>query len=85
LTIDFLCDNDIIAIDGGVKMAAINKLGQILEQRGLKQNFIAEKANLDKSTIGNIIKNRFGTNVEVAIRIARVLDLKVEDIWEVID
>ena len=66
-------------------MAAINKLGQILEQRGLKQNFIAEKANLDKSTIGNIIKNRFGTNVEVAIRIARVLDLKVEDIWEVID
>ena len=29
-------------------MSAQNKLGEILKQRGLKQTFIAEKANLDK-------------------------------------
>lgn len=66
-------------------MPVRNNLITILELKGVRQNWLAEKAGVDKSTIGNIIKNRFGTNVEAAIKIAKALDLKVEDIWEVVD
>lgn len=62
-----------------------NNLKQILEDKGVKQLWLAEKANLNKSTIGNVIRNKFNTNVEVAMRIAKVLDMKVEEIWELID
>lgn len=62
-----------------------NRLREILDERGIKQTWLAEKAGIDKSTIGNIIKNRFNTNVEVAIRIAKALNLIVEDIWKVED
>ena len=64
-------------------MAVKNRLKEILDSKGIKQVWLAEKANIDKSTVGNIIKNRFNTNVEVAIRIAKAVNMKVEDIWEV--
>jgi Predicted transcriptional regulators len=66
-------------------MAVKNKLKEILDEKGIKQIWLADKAKIDKSTVGNIIKNRYNTNVEVAIRIAKALQINVEDIWEVID
>lgn len=60
-----------------------NKLKQILDERGIKNVWLAEKAGVNNSTVGNIIKNRHNPNVEVAIRIANALNMKVEDIWEV--
>jgi DNA-binding XRE family transcriptional regulator len=62
-------------------MAVKNNLKQILKDKGIKQSWLADKANVDKSTITNILKNRFNTNIEVAIKIAKVLEMRVEDIW----
>ena len=64
-------------------MAIKNRLKEILDSKGIKQTWVAQQAGIDKSTIGNIIKNRYNTNIEVAIKIAQSLNLKVEDIWEV--
>lgn len=64
-------------------MAVRNNLKEIITEKGIKQSWLAEQCGIDKSTIGNIIKNRFNTNVEVAIKIAKVLKLQVEEIWEV--
>jgi DNA-binding XRE family transcriptional regulator len=58
-----------------------NRLAEIIEERGIKNVWLAEKANLNNSTIGNIIKNRHNPNVEVALKIANALNLKVEEIW----
>jgi len=66
-------------------MAVKNKLKIILDERGTKNVWLAEKAKINNSTVGNIIKNRHNPNVEVAIRIAKALNMKVEDIWEVDD
>lgn len=66
-------------------MAIRNRLKEILEERGTKQSWLAEKAGINKSTIGNIIKNRFNTNVEVAIKISDALEMDIKDIWEVVD
>ena len=66
-------------------MAVKNKLKEILDERGIKNVWLAEKAKINNSTVGNIIKNRHNPNIEVAIRIATTLNMKVEDIWEVDD
>jgi len=66
-------------------MAVKNRLKEILDERGIKNVWLADKAKINNSTVGNIIKNRHNPNVEVAIRIAKALDMKVEDIWEVDD
>ena len=66
-------------------MAVKNKLKEILDERGIKNVWLAEKAKINNSTVGNIIKNRHNPNIEVAIRIATALNMKVEDIWEVDD
>jgi len=62
-----------------------NRLKEILDERGIKNVWLAEKAKINNSTVGNIIKNRHNPNIEVAIRIATALNMKVEDIWEVDD
>ena len=66
-------------------MTVKNRLKEILDERGIKNVWLAEKAKINNSTVGNIIKNRHNPNIEVAIRIATALNMKVEDIWEVDD
>jgi len=66
-------------------MAVKNRLKEILDERGTKNVWLADKANVNNSTLGNIIKNRHNPSIEVAIKIARALGMKVEDIWIVED
>jgi len=66
-------------------MAVKNRLKEILDERGIKQNWLAEKANVTKQTISNLIKNRFSVSLEIAMKISKALDLKVEDIFYIED
>lgn len=66
-------------------MSVKNRLQNIIEERGIKNIWLAEKAGVNNSTVGNIIKNRHNPNVEIAIKIAQALNMKVEDIWEIIE
>lgn len=66
-------------------MAVRNRLETIIAERGLKNVWLANKAGISNSTLGNIIKNRHNPNVEVALRIAKALNMTVEDIWELLD
>jgi DNA-binding XRE family transcriptional regulator len=66
-------------------MAVKNRLKEILEERGIKQTWLAEKAGIDRSTLNFVISNKKSTNLETGMRIARALDLKVEDIFEIVD
>jgi plasmid maintenance system antidote protein VapI len=55
-------------------------LEKILGERGMKQKFFADKLNMRRNTISAIIHGT-KTDIETALRIANVLGLKVEDIW----
>ena len=57
-----------------------NKLKEILEGRGIKQVLLADKAGINRNTIAGMIAGNT-PKIDVAYRIANILDLKVEDIW----
>jgi DNA-binding XRE family transcriptional regulator len=62
-----------------------NKLKIIIDGRGIKQTWLAQQAGVTKTTMGNIVNNRFNTSLEVAIRIARALNMTVEDIFDIVE
>jgi DNA-binding XRE family transcriptional regulator len=62
-----------------------NKLKVLLDNKGIKQTWLAQKANIDRSTLNAVIANKSSTNLETGLRIARALELQVEDIFELID
>lgn len=59
-----------------------NRFKEILDSRGIKQKFIYDKIGAAPSTISAIYKG-FTPSLETALKIAKVLDMKVEDIWSV--
>ncbi|MCP8970582.1 helix-turn-helix transcriptional regulator [Ectobacillus ponti] len=57
-----------------------SKLKEILDERGLRYGFIARRVGIANSTMTALVQG--GTpSLLVAIRIAKILDLRVEDIW----
>lgn len=58
-----------------------SKLKVILAEKGLKQSFIADRAGIRLSTMSLITTGKSTPTLEVAMKIAKVLNLKVEDIW----
>ena len=66
-------------------MVIKNKLKDILAERGVKQTWLAEKAELDRSTLSSIIANKHSTSLEAAMKISKALNLDINDIFEMID
>jgi DNA-binding XRE family transcriptional regulator len=58
-----------------------SRLKEILNQRGIKQQFIADKVGVHKATLTRIVKGKTDPSLQTAYRIAQVLGLKIEDIW----
>lgn len=57
------------------------RLKEILDDRGIKYGYIAEKANISKATMSLILNNKTVPTLPVAMRISREIQLKIEDIW----
>ncbi|ARX68071.1 helix-turn-helix domain-containing protein [Pseudomonas rhodesiae] len=57
------------------------KLRKILDQNGIKYSFFAEKVKIQRSTMSLILKEKSIPTLPVAIRIAKALNMHVEDIW----
>ena len=62
-------------------MTVKNRLKEILDERGIKQNWLAEQVGITKQTMSNLIKNRFTTSMDIAFRIAKVLNMELTDIF----
>jgi DNA-binding XRE family transcriptional regulator len=56
-------------------------LQRIIKERGLKQAFIAEKADVSPGALSKIVRGESLPTLPVAIRIARVLGETVEELW----
>jgi len=62
-------------------MSVKNRLKEILDERGIKQTWLAEQVGITKQTMSNLIKNRFTTSMDIAFRIAKVLNMEITDIF----
>lgn len=60
-----------------------NRLGLVLLAMGMHQNELARKINVKYTTISMYVNGKRTPNLEMALRIAKALGVKVEDIWEV--
>jgi DNA-binding XRE family transcriptional regulator len=58
-----------------------NRLKEILDERGIKQKWLADRAGIKQGSLSSIINHKNSTTIEVALAIAKALDMKVEDIW----
>ncbi len=57
------------------------KLERIIKELGLKKGFVAEKAGISRSAFSLIVTGKSVPTVQAALRIAKVLNKSVEDIW----
>lgn len=66
-------------------MVIKNRLREVLEERGIKQTWLAEKAGIDRSTLSSIIANKHSTSLEAAMKITKALNLDINEVFEVVD
>lgn len=62
-----------------------NRIKEILDERGIRQNWLAEKSRIDRSTLTSVIANKKSTNLETGMLIAKALNLPVEDIFYLVE
>lgn len=60
----------------------ITSLKPIREARGMTQQELAERIGVRRETILHLENNRYNPSLEMALKIARVFDLKIEDLFE---
>lgn len=58
-----------------------NNLRQIIKDKGLKQNYLAEKSNISVQALSNCINGRHDISLKIALKIAITLDMNIHDIW----
>lgn len=61
---------------------AVNRVREIRESRGLSQVALAAAASLTRQSVGAIEAGRATPAVDVALRLARALDCRVEDLFQ---
>ena len=59
----------------------ITSLKPIREARGITQQELAERIGVRRETILHLENNRYNPSLEMALKIARVFDLKIEDLF----
>ena len=60
-----------------------NRLGLVMLAENITQRELAEKVFVKPQTISHYVRGHRTPTVEMALRIAKTLGVKVEDIWEV--
>lgn len=59
-----------------------NKIKEILEERGFSQSDLSKLTGISRQNISDIIQNKLKPGVDFAIKIAVVLNVPVEDIFQ---
>jgi putative transcriptional regulator len=62
-----------------------NNLSKIIKERGIKQTWLCEKADISNQTLSNCVSERYNVSLVIALKIAKALELRVDDIWTLND
>lgn len=60
-----------------------NIVKELREKRQLTQETLATKLNVSRQTINSIETNKYVASLDLALKIAKFFDLKVEDIFKI--
>lgn len=60
----------------------ITSLKSTRESHGMTQQELAERIGVRRETILHLENNRYNPSLEMALKIAQVFDLKIEDLFE---
>lgn len=63
-------------------MPVKNRLKEILDERDTNYSKFATRAGVDRGTLNNIMNGRHAASLENALKIAKGLNMKVDDIFE---
>ena len=66
-------------------MALITRVKEYREKAGLKQNELAELVNIRRETIVNLENGRYNPSLKLAMDIAKVFQVSVEELFEFTD
>ncbi|WP_342045889.1 helix-turn-helix transcriptional regulator [Bacillus sp. OTU530] len=58
------------------------KLKEIMDKRMIKQKALAERIGVAPQTLSAIVRGKQEPTLRVAMRIAKVLELPIEEIWQ---
>lgn len=59
-----------------------SRIGQMIEDRGLKKKFVAEKLNLNESYFSRIISGKVIPNIETLHRVAQFFECYIDDLYD---
>ena len=63
----------------------ITNLKSVRESRGMTQQELADRIGMRRDTILHLENNRYNPSLEMALKIAQVFDLRVEELFQLKD
>ena len=63
----------------------ITNLKSVRESRGMTQQELADRIGIRRETILHLENNRYNPSLEMALKIAQVFDLRVEELFQLKD
>jgi len=58
----------------------MNRIKKVLEQKGIKQTWLAEKLGKSFNTVNSYVQNRQQPRLEVLNEIAKILDVDIKEL-----
>ncbi|NQU54207.1 MAG: helix-turn-helix transcriptional regulator [Bacteroidetes bacterium] len=58
----------------------MNRIKEVLEQKGIKQTWLAEKLGKSYNMVNGYVQNRQQPRLEILFEIAKILDVEVKDL-----
>jgi len=58
----------------------MNRIKKVLEEKGIKQKWLAKKLNKSYNMVNSYVQNRQQPRLEVLYEIAKILDVEVKDL-----
>lgn len=58
-----------------------NRLEEIRKKKGIRQEDLAEALEVSRQTIGSLENGRYNPSINLAFKIARYFEMRVEDIF----
>lgn len=58
----------------------MNRIKEVLEEKGIKQTWLAEKVNKSYTVVNSYVQNRRQPSLEVLGRIAKLLDVDIREL-----
>jgi len=58
----------------------MNRIKEVLEKKGIKQVWLAEKLNKSYNMVNGYVQNRQQPRLEILLKIAEILDVDIKDL-----